>query len=143
MLAKVHLAKKDLGLTEGDYRHVLRYNYNVESARDLSDRELNSLLDLFKSKGWKARPKGQAAESGRDIKPPVPAERQPLMNKIEALLAEKGRLEGRRVSWKYAEAILRNQGGPQYLNWASPGQLEKVIQALSYAVKRAKAKAGA
>lgn len=143
MLAKVHLAKKDLGLDDADYRHVLRHNFGAESAADLSDRELNDLLTHFKSKGWAAKPQGRGrlVTSARETKPPVPPARQPLMDKIEALLAELGRLQGRRVPWKYAEAILRRQGGPDYLNWANVEQLTAVMQSLWYAVKRAEAKA--
>lgn len=140
MLAKVHLAKKDLGLSDADYRHVLEINFRASSAGHLSDRQLGELLDHFKSKGWQAKTKGRPAESKRDVKPPVPEDRQQLIDKIEALLAEKGRLEGRRISWAYARAILRKQGGPQYLNWATSDQLIKIIQALSYALKRARAR---
>ncbi|UQZ89552.1 regulatory protein GemA [Deltaproteobacteria bacterium Smac51] len=143
MLAKIHIAKKDLGLTDADYRHVLTVNYNVESAADLTDEQLNDLLNLFKQKGWKPLRKDVPADGNRrDSKPPVPKDRQPLVNKIEALLSEKGRLEGRRVSWKYAEAILKKQGGPDYLNWATVQQLENVVRALYYAVERIKRKAG-
>ena len=142
MMAKAHIAKKYLCLSDADYRHVLNYNFGVESSRDLSDGQLNDLLSLFKEKGWQPKPKGKPTDSARDRKPPVPEGRRPLMNKIEALLAEKGRIEGRRVSWQYAEAILRKQSGEKlFLNWATAEQLEKVIQALHYAVKRAKTKA--
>lgn len=142
MLAKVHLAKKELGLSDPDYRQVLRHNFGVESSAGLSDRELSDLLDHFKSKGWTPKSQGRPAENSRDIKPPVPGDRRPLMDKIEAMLAEMGRLEGRRVSWKYAAAILKKQGGPDYLNWATATQLVKVVQALHYAVKRLKARGG-
>ena len=140
MLCKIHLAKRDLGLSEADYRHVLRYNFNVESAADLNERQLDDLVSLFKEKGWQAKPKGQASSAGRDFKPPVPQERRPLMDKIEALLAEKGRLAGRRIPWKYAEAILKRQGGPNFLNWATAEQLKNVVAALSYSVKRDQAR---
>ena len=141
MLAKAHIAKKALCLSDADYRHVLNHNFGVESSAALSDGQLNELLSLFKEKGWKPQPKGRPAESPRDRKPPVPLGRQGLMNKIEALLSELGRHQGRRVPWRYAEAILRKQSGDNlYLNWATPEQLEKVIQALHYAVKREKKK---
>jgi len=47
MLCKIHLAKRDLCLSDADYRHVLRYNFNVESAADLNERQLDDLVSLF------------------------------------------------------------------------------------------------
>jgi hypothetical protein len=70
----------------------------------------------------------------------VDAERAPLIDKIEALLAEKGRLEGKYCPWSYAEAILRRQGGERFLSWASFGALLKVIQSLTIHVERLEAK---
>ena len=141
MLAKVHMAKKALCLSDADYVHVLRHNFNVESSKDLNEYQLDDLLQLFQEKGWKPKYKGQAPTLKRDIKPPVSQDRQPLMDKIEALLCEKGRLTGRRVSWKYAEAILKRQGGPETLRWATLKQLQGVVQALHYALKRDQARA--
>lgn len=159
MLAKVHLAKKDLGLSDADYQHVLWVNFGVESSASLSDRGLNDLLNHFKSKGWQGKPKRSlpggnlnlspraamcrpTGNTQRDWKPEVAPERQPLMDKIEAQLSELGRIQGRRVPWAYAAAILKRQGGPDFLNWATAGQLQTVVQSLAYAVKRAAAKAG-
>ena len=138
MLAKAHIAKKELGLTDGDYRHVLSVNYGVESSSLLTEAQLNDLLSLFKEKGWKPKQKQVAAALER--KPHAAPECQPLLNKIEALLAEKGRLEGRRASWEYARAILKKQGGPESLSWATVQQLENVMRALHYAVGRIRKK---
>jgi len=145
MLAKVHLAKRDLALSEADYRAVLSVQFGVDSAADLEDRELGRLLDHFRSKGWHPAIK----RARRDRKPEVPENKAGLIDKIEAQLAELRRLEGGpagpRKPWAYAEGILRRQtGNPNaYLNWATPQQLTKVIQALSYAMKRAALKAEA
>jgi len=154
MLAKIHLAKRDLGLSDADYRHVLSVLFGADEARlsaaKLDDRELHQLLDHFRSKGWAPAGGRTRKESLKDRKPEVPEDRAGLMGKIEALLAEKRRLEakpgsGAWLPWKYAEAILRRQtNNPHaYLNWATPAQLTKVIQALSYNVRRAAMKAEA
>jgi phage gp16-like protein len=55
LLAKVHIAKKDLGLDETLYRLILRNEYGVESAKALSNKELANLVQRFESKGWVAR----------------------------------------------------------------------------------------
>jgi phage gp16-like protein len=131
MLAKIHLAKRDLGLSDVDYRHVLFVQFGVDSSAKLSDLELHKLLDHFRSKGW-GQKRSADPKRGRDFKPPVRADREGLIGKIEAQLAELGRHQGRRVPWAYAESILRRQtGNPNaYLNWATAEQLEKVVQAL-------------
>lgn len=55
MLAKVHIAKKDMGLDDDIYRMILMDEFGVESAADLKDEELSRLIERFKSRGW--RPK--------------------------------------------------------------------------------------
>ena len=55
LLAKVHIAKKDLNVDEALYRMILREEYGVESAKDLNNRELGQLVARFEEKGWEAR----------------------------------------------------------------------------------------
>lgn len=54
-LAKIHIAKKDLGLDDGDYRHFLESVTGKESAKYLTDREASNVLDEFKRRGWKVK----------------------------------------------------------------------------------------
>lgn len=50
--------------------------------------------------------------------------KRPLLGKIYALLGYR--------PVKYAAAILRNQGGPDALEWATPTHLYNVVAALEY-----------
>ena len=52
LLAKVHMAKRDLSLSNDEYRTVLK-KFEVISSADLSIGALEELLDHFKSFGWK------------------------------------------------------------------------------------------
>jgi phage gp16-like protein len=149
LLAKVHIAANDLGLNDQDYRAVLRENFNVSSAKDLSDFQLEGLLRHFESKGWVAKDKNgnprkpyKPSRNKSEIKPGVGADRSKLMDKMEALLSEIGRLQGNRVPWAYAEAILKRQNGGDHLSWAPYDALLKVVQSLSYRVRQLKLKAG-
>lgn len=54
----VHIALKDLGLCDDDYRDILKREFGVASAAALSSRELGNLIERFKSKGWQAKSKG-------------------------------------------------------------------------------------
>ena len=58
-LAKIHIAKKELGLTDESYRDMLYLHFQVESAKQLDDRQATVLLNTFRAKGWK--PKKQTA----------------------------------------------------------------------------------
>jgi phage gp16-like protein len=56
MLAKIHLAKKQLALTEDSYRDILRRVTNQESASALAEPQLDRVLKEFGRLGWKPRP---------------------------------------------------------------------------------------
>lgn len=53
LLAKVHIARKDLGLSEEDYRSTLRELFGVASAAQLTDAQLAELLAHFLRRGWR------------------------------------------------------------------------------------------
>ncbi|MDZ4241997.1 MAG: phage protein GemA/Gp16 family protein [Candidatus Omnitrophota bacterium] len=52
LLAKVHIGKKELGLTDDQYGAMLTA-FKVESARDLSIPQLENLVKLMKHHGFK------------------------------------------------------------------------------------------
>lgn len=57
-LAKIHIAKKELGLSDEAYRDILHINFGVESAKDLLPKQVVALLNKFRALGWKPkRPK--------------------------------------------------------------------------------------
>jgi len=55
LLAKVHIAKKDLCLDDALYRDILKTEFGVDSAKRLSNRELEQLVVRFETKGWRAK----------------------------------------------------------------------------------------
>ena len=52
-LAKIHIAKKALGLDDATYRGILRDRYHRESAAELSNHQAADLIELFHEKGWR------------------------------------------------------------------------------------------
>ncbi len=55
-LAKIHIAKKELGLTDAEYRDLIATLVpDRDSAADLSDAELQQLLDRLYALGWRPR----------------------------------------------------------------------------------------
>ena len=143
LLAKIHVAKKQLGLTEDEYRALLDGHFGAASAADLGLTDLKRLVLVMADYGFK--PSKGHARRGATRKKTIPATleqddlgREPLMKKIEAQLAEKGRAEGTDVPWGYAVAILKRQSGgvTRCFEHATPEQLRGVIAALTYDAKR-------
>jgi len=58
-LAKIHIAKKELGLDDASYRGILRDRYHSESAADLTPDQAADLIGLFREKGWRPASPGQ------------------------------------------------------------------------------------
>ncbi|MFZ5775088.1 MAG: phage protein GemA/Gp16 family protein [Thermodesulfobacteriota bacterium] len=63
-LAKIHIAKKELGMDDDAYRTMLHLHFGVESAKDLQPRQVTVLLNQFRAKGWKPR-KTTVVKNGR------------------------------------------------------------------------------
>ena len=53
LLAKIHIARKDMRLEEEDYRAILERLTGKRSAADLSVPQLEAVLDHLASLGWK------------------------------------------------------------------------------------------
>lgn len=148
MLAKVHIARTQRAMSEDEYRAMLSDRYSVESARALSDKQLHDLLLHLQKLGTvftrgSARQRGGKANRKREIPATLTHDdanlgREAYMKKIEALLAEKGRVEGTHVPWGYAVGILKRQTGGRLksLDQADVPQLRDVIAALVYDARR-------
>jgi len=52
-LAKIHIAKRELGIDESTYRSILWERYGRESSTELTDRQAADLVELFRQKGWR------------------------------------------------------------------------------------------
>ncbi|WP_299072811.1 gp16 family protein [uncultured Paraglaciecola sp.] len=81
LMAKIHIAKKQLNLDDDVYRDVLNHITGQSSCSKMSDNQLKNVLDHFKNKGFKAKPK-----NGRRMSPnssePV---KTPQIRKIRAV----------------------------------------------------------
>jgi len=139
MLAKIHIAKKELmqklpNFNDDTYRYIIELNFGVRSAKHLSNDQLHSLLIHFADLGFKAK-KGRHQLPDTD-EPGL----EPKLKKIEALLAEKGRAEGTDVPWGYAVTILKRHTKGKITSFSSPeitaADLDAVIAALIRDAKR-------
>jgi phage gp16-like protein len=126
-LAKIHIAKKQLGMSDTIYREMLKNVAGVASAADLDGRGRLKVLAHLRNCGFKpvykhARPQ---------IKPrPAAKEREPLLLKVRAILTDL------RLPWKYADSMAKRMFKVDRVHWLEPDQLHKLTIALIYHQKR-------
>jgi len=79
LLAKIHIAKKNLGLDEETYREVLNSECGVRSAKFLTNDQALNVIRRFKNSGWvpKSKPKKYDDQKG-DIYSATPAQKRKI-----------------------------------------------------------------
>lgn len=126
-LAKIHLAKKQLGLSDADYRAVLWAIGRVESSADLDDHGRRKLIAHFESRGFKPAPP-RRVKTRPQARPA--ADKAALLAKLDAQLAEAGRPRA------YADAIAMSRFKVARVEWLGDAQLYKIVQMLAVDAKR-------
>jgi hypothetical protein len=78
LLAKIHIAKKELGLEDEIYRDILYRKFKVTSSKALSDSQALVLINHFKNVGWvpKSKPKKYDDLPPRDLYDASPGQRR-------------------------------------------------------------------
>ncbi|MFP4131286.1 MAG: gp16 family protein [Thiohalospira sp.] len=127
-LAAIHTAARELGLDEDAYRDLLEGQTGQRSAGQLDAAMRQKVLERMKALGWNPQP-------GRRRPNPARGRRRQL-DKIEALLADIARLQGRPVPWQYADAIAARVCGVDRVEWVATRDLNKIIAALTYQQRR-------
>lgn len=125
-LAKIHIAKQQLGLDDETYRALLARVAGVRSAKELNKRQTSAVLAEFERLGFKPKP---AKKANRTTPKPAP-DRAAQVAKIEAFLAEAER------PWSYADAMALRMFKVERVEWCDSDQLRRLIAALNYDAKR-------
>lgn len=120
-LARIHCLKRDLELSDEDYRNVLWTIARVRTAADLDSYGRQQVIAQLSGRGRNPQPARRVHPAG---------DRAPLIAKIEAMLAASGRQRA------YAEGICRRMGLPETLEWCTSEQLRKIVAALTYDARR-------
>ncbi len=124
LIAKIHIAKKDLCLDDATYRDVLVRVTGKDSCKKMSLAELKKVVMDMKRLGFAPKQTDRAKqEYGR--KPTTTPERQPMLDKIEAILADKG------LHWSYAHALAQKMFGKTLITWLTADEMYKVVQVLA------------
>ncbi|HDR9098595.1 TPA: regulatory protein GemA [Burkholderia vietnamiensis] len=122
-VAKIHIAKQQLAMTDDEYRTVLRSVAGVSSSKDLTPEGAHKLLKHFERCGFKPK-----RDAGR--RPTVARPRAAQIRKIEALLADAGR------PWDYVGGMVKRICKVDAIEFCDDVMLGKLIAALQYDAKR-------
>ena len=125
-LAQIHIAKAQLGLSDDEYRAILARTAGVESAKQLTNRNVGNVLNEFRRLGFVPKPSKRA---GRQA-PRPPATRGRVMAKIEAMLTHAGR------PWAYADGMAKRMFQVERVDWLEDDQLQRLMQAMIIDAKR-------
>lgn len=143
LLAKVHIAKKQLGLADDDYRAIVFQHISpipIEEATDedialasaskATDAQLAALVQHFGQRGFKAAAKGVPGRR-------APAVDTPSARKARALWLSLHQLGAvRNPSEQALEAFAKRQLGVEYWRWSDQALSYKLIEALKAMGKR-------
>lgn len=129
-LAKIHIAKKNLGLDDATYREALQTVTGKTSAKDLTLVEMLRVLAHFEKRGFKPKTKAKKPMQKRPHTFNVP-ERERYMRKIEALMLDGG------YTWDYIHGMTQKMFNTARIEWVqNPEDLRKIVAALSCNAKR-------
>jgi phage gp16-like protein len=128
-LAKIHIAKKQLGLDDETYRAMLQQHGGVTSSKDLTPLAAAKVLQHLERSGFKPK-------AGHGKRPKPAAGRAALVGKIEAQLASASR------PWAYADGMAKKMFQVEKVDWLNEEQLGKIVAALAYDAKRRAKQAG-
>jgi phage gp16-like protein len=128
MIAKINIARQQLGMIEDDYRQMVFTATGRTSLKELDDRQLETVIERLKALGFKPLPK---AGGGR--KPAA----HPMARKARAMWISLHQLGlVRNPSEDALEAFAKRQLGCDRLIWARQSDAYRLIEALKAMAKR-------
>jgi len=131
-LAKIHVAKKALSMSDEDYRAMLQAQGGVHSAGELTHDGRLRVLQHLQRLGFK--PVATAKTKRRPARPTPSADALPMVRRIRAQLISLGNLPD-----VYADGIAQQMLGaqaPEFFEWCHPADLYKITQALGVEQRR-------
>lgn len=121
-LARIHIAKQQLQMSEDDYRAMLWTQGRVKSSADLDHAGRRRVLDYLASIGFKPT----AGKSAKRPSRPTPApDKLKLVRRIRAQLISLDRKPD-----EYADGIAKQMYGVDFYEWCNHDQLHAISAAL-------------
>lgn len=131
MIAKIHVAKKQLNIADDDYRQILLDEAGVMSSAAASDGGLTKVLDRLKSRGFKPLPPKKGKHGGAK-----PAD-HPSARKARALWLSLYQLGAVKNPAEQAlEGFAKRQLKVEAMQWANEAHCYRLIEALKAMAER-------
>lgn len=130
-LSKIHIAKKQLNLSEDEYRAILLGRGGAASSKELDHEGRQRVLAYLATRGFKPK---ASAKTKRPKRPTPSALALPLVKRIRAQLISLGRLPD-----AYADGIanqMLQKDAPEFYEWCHPPDLRRISQALGIEQER-------
>jgi len=124
IMARIHIAKKELALDDDAYRAMLNAATGHSSCKDMHISDLYKVMEHLKQRGYKP----MANKYGK--RPNPTKGNKALMSKVEALLADRG------LHWNYAHAMAQRMFNVEKVDWLEADQLWRLVAALEKQAKR-------
>ena len=124
--AMIHVAKKQTGMSEEEYRDLLS-GVGVSTSKDLNNKTFGEVMDRFKELGFK--PKRSRRNTNN-----LPGSKSALMKKLEAIILDMD------LDWSYVDAIAKSRFKVDRAQWLEPGPLRKLVQMMVIHQKRTQKK---
>lgn len=127
-LAKIHIAKQQLGLDDDDYRAIVQRICGVDSAADADFASHLKLLKEFRRLGWKPKPAKTAK---------APTIKDPQLRRIRWLwlrLIEAGAVQS--IEQSALLSYVKRIAGVERLEWLTAAQAHRVIGSLQQWAQR-------
>lgn len=129
-LARIHMAKKQMGLDEDTYRSLLKRVGGMDSSAKMTVAQRNAVIAEFVRLGFK-----EADKAARKVAfPGAPRNLAdvPMLRKVEAILADAKR------PWSYAHEMSKKMFHVNRCEWLQPNQLHSLVSALQIDANRRK-----
>lgn len=134
LLAKVHVARKQMALDESTYRAIVQRVTGRQSAGDSTDAQLVALLAEFRRQGWEPQQGGRR----RSDKPYV-RKIYAIWRELRPLLDDAGDEALRGFCQRQTHSV-KNPDGIADPEWLSPSEATKVIRGLEAWLQREREK---
>ena len=137
MIAKIHLAKNQLGLDDDTYRSVIRQTVGKDSSAKCTDKQLERVIQAFKAKGWKDEKPRKAGDITLKERKAYEQPNKPSISKIYALwgvLQRSGKIKSHDKA--ALDAFVRKYTGVDHVKWLDETQAQKIIEMLKQIIAR-------
>lgn len=123
-LAVIHIAKKQVGMSDDEYGDLLG-SVGVESSKDLNSKTFTVVMGHFEKLGFKTKSKIRKRKTKN-----LPLGKKESMSKIEAIILDMD------LSWAYVDSIAKSRFKIDRAQWLEADELRKLLKMMIIHQKR-------